>query len=96
MRFIVFFLTVSLFGCTSSAPRNPARVTTKMVSPPKEVSIPGVDTPVSGPGLTAQVPENQAPVPQAGEKESKILPPSDPRAFGISIPLGKTKKDTLK
>lgn len=96
MRFIVFFLTVSLSGCASVAHRDSAKVTTQMTPPPKEVFIPGVDTPVSGPGMTAQVPENQAPVPQAGEKEPNVLPPSDPRSFGISIPLGKPKKDTIR
>lgn len=96
MRIIVFILTVSLLGCNSLVRRTPPRVTTQTAPPTKEVSIPGVDTPVSSPGLTAQVPENQVPVLQPGQKEPKILPPSDPRAFGISIPLGKTKKDTIK
>ena len=76
--------------------RNPPRVTNQTASPTKEVFIPGVNTPVSGPGMTAQVPENQGPIPQSGEKDPKLLPPSDPRSFGVSIPLGKTKKDTLK
>ncbi len=32
----------------------------------------------------------------AGQRDRKTHPPTDPRAFGVAIPLGKSKKDTLR
>ncbi|WP_020594841.1 hypothetical protein [Spirosoma panaciterrae] len=64
----------------------------------RQVAIPGVDTPVSGPGLTAQVPLTTPPPPQNGRKKRRTQPPSDPRGFGVAIPIekDKAKKDTLR
>ncbi|GAB3999248.1 hypothetical protein GCM10028807_48940 [Spirosoma daeguense] len=61
----------------------------------KQVFIPGIDTPTSGPGMNAQMPATTPPPLEDGKKR-KTLPPSDPRSFGISVPIGKAKKDTLR
>lgn len=94
MRFFIAFLFISLFGSASFAQSDSSKTLQAPVE--RRILIPGVNTPVSGPGMTAQVPVNPAPELKPGEKEPKILPPSDPRSFGISIPFGKTKKDTLR
>ena len=70
-------------------------------SPNAPVPIPGIDTPLSGPGtmLQSSPNPNAVAVPQRKGKKRRLRtsPPSDPRAFGVAIPLdgGKTKKDTL-
>lgn len=70
-------------------------------SPRPTVPIPGIDTPLSGPGtlLQSSPSPNAVPVPETkGRKRRRTSPPSDPRAFGVAIPLegAKAKKDTLK
>ncbi|MBC3783982.1 hypothetical protein FHK02_390 [Spirosoma sp. LMG 31448] len=68
------------------------------LSPQPAVQIPGIDTPMSGPGtlLQSSPNPNMEPVPQRkGKKRRRTSPPSDPRAFGVSIPLEGAKKDTL-
>lgn len=64
-------------------------------APQREVMIPGVNSPTSSPGtlLQSSPDPNVLPADQQGRKTS---PPSDPRAFGVAIPLGKSKKDTLR
>lgn len=94
MRFVLAFVGVGLWSpvCFGQAD------TSKVAQPPvqREVFIPGVDTPVSGPGLNAQVPVNTPAPASRGSKKRKTLPPSDPRGFGISLPLEPARKDTLR
>ncbi|MCX6214375.1 hypothetical protein [Spirosoma sp.] len=98
MRTFLFLLAVSLSGSACFAQSDSLKKveqTPVQQSPsPKQVAIPGVDTPLSGGGMTAQTPNNPIP-PVQDNKKRKTLPPSDPRAFGVSVPIGKTKKDTL-
>ena len=94
MRSVLIGLILSLSSSLCFAQRDSSKTTQEPVQ--RRVFIPGVNTPVSGPGMTAQVPVNTpAPVTNDG-KERKIAPPSDPRSFGVSIPLKKAKKDTLR
>lgn len=69
-------------------------------SPQPVVQIPGIDTPLSGPGtlLQSSPNPNAVAVPQKRGKKGRLRtsPPSDPRAFGVAVPLGGAKKDTLK
>ncbi|QMW03265.1 hypothetical protein [Spirosoma foliorum] len=94
MRTLLFFFAASLSGSLCLAQTDSSKVT---VQEPvqRQVAIPGVDTPLSGGGLTAQTPANPIP-PVQNDKKRKTMPPSDPRAFGVSVPLGKAKKDTLR
>ncbi|WP_018618988.1 hypothetical protein [Spirosoma luteum] len=96
MRAILFFIFISLYGSIAFAQGDSSKTTKMPVR--REVFIPGVNTPISGGGMTAQTPVNSTmPAPDNGKKR-KTQPPSDPRAFGVSIPLEKDKamKDTLK
>lgn len=63
-----------------------------------QVIIPGVDAPMSGPGtlLQSSPNPNTLPAAQPGDKKRKTAPPTDQKAFGVGIPLGKAKKDTLR
>lgn len=69
-------------------------------SPNPVIQIPGIDTPLSGPGtlLQSSPNPNAVVVPQKKGKKGRLKtnPPSDPRAFGVAVPLGGAKKDTLK
>ncbi len=94
MRCLVLFLSLSLYGSVAFAQIDSSKTTRMPVQ--RKVFIPGVDTPISGGGMTAQTPVNQTMPAQDDNKKRKTQPPSDPRAFGVSIPLGKTKQDTLK
>jgi hypothetical protein len=98
MRTLLFFLAISLYTSISFAQSDSTKAvqqTPVQQSPaPKQVAIPGVDTPLSGGGMTAQTPNNPIP-PVQDNKKRKTLPPSDPRAFGVSVPVGKAKRDTL-
>ncbi|QHV97174.1 hypothetical protein [Spirosoma endbachense] len=98
MRSVLFFLSISLCGSicfgqidSTKTPREPSTTT--------RVPIPGVDTPLSGPGTMLQsTPDPNAVVapPNNGKKrKGKTVPPSDPRAFGVGVPIGKAKKDSL-
>lgn len=70
-------------------------------SPRPAVPIPGVDTPLSGPGTLLQSSPNPnavaVPEKKGRKRRLKTSPPSDPRAFGVAVPLegAKAKKDTL-
>ncbi|GAB4027210.1 hypothetical protein [Spirosoma koreense] len=96
MRLIIICFALSLSGSICYGQSD----STKTVKQPveKQVAIPGVDTPVSGGGMTAQEPLNgdTAPLTNPKKRKGKTQPPSDPRSFGVSIPVGKTKKDTLR
>ncbi|WP_020605042.1 hypothetical protein [Spirosoma spitsbergense] len=94
MRFIIIFLSVSLYGSIAFAQSDSSKTTRMPVR--REVFIPGVNTPISGGGVTAQMPVNPTMPAQDDNKKRKTQPPSDPRAFGVSIPLEKAKKDTLR
>ncbi len=94
MRPVSICFAISLCGSLCFGQNDSLKTTQTPVQ--KQVFIPGVDTPVSGPGMTAQVPTNTAPPLQKDNKKRKTVPPSDPRAFGVSVPLGKTKKDSLR
>ncbi|AUD01168.1 hypothetical protein [Spirosoma pollinicola] len=98
MRTLLFFLAISLYGSVSFAQSDSSKAvqeTPVQQSPvQRQVAIPGVDTPISGGGMTAQTPNNPMP-PVQDNKKRKTMPPSDPRAFGVSVPVGKTKRDTL-
>ncbi|GAB3561139.1 hypothetical protein GCM10027578_01210 [Spirosoma luteolum] len=71
----------------------PARSQTQPVVPP------GVDSPLSAPGTLMQSPPNPGasaePTTPSG-KRRRTSPPASPRAFGVSVPLGKPKRDTLR
>lgn len=94
MRTLLFFFAASLSGSLCFA-QNDSTKTVIQEPTVKQVAIPGVDTPISGGGMTAQTPTNPLPAVQ-NNKKRKTLPPSDPRAFGVSVPVGKAKKDTLR
>ncbi len=96
MRFIVVFISVSLYGSIAFAQIDSSKTTKMPVV--RDVAIPGIDTPISGGGVTAQMPVNPTMPAQNDNKKRKTQPPSNPRAFGVSIPLEKekAKKDTLR
>lgn len=94
MRTLLFFFAASLTGTLCLAQNDSTKTTTQEPTV-KQVAIPGVDTPLSGGGMTAQTPMNPLP-PVQNNKKRKTMPPSDPRAFGVSVPVGKAKKDTLR
>ena len=92
MRTVLFLLAMSLSGSVCFAQSDSSKTTEAPVQ--KQVAIPGVDTPISGGGMTAQMPTTPVP-PRNDNKKRKTQPPADPRAFGVSVPIGKTKKDSL-
>lgn len=65
-------------------------------APQREVLIPGINSPTSSPGTLMQSSPDPNVLPADQQTKRRTSPPSDPRAFGVSIPLGKSKKDTLK
>ncbi len=93
MHLVILCFAISLYSPICFGQADSSKTTREPVQ--KQVSVPGIDTPISGPGMTAQVPTNPVP-PAKNNKKRKTMPPSDPRAFGISVPVGKTKKDTLR
>ena len=65
-------------------------------APQREVLIPGINSPTSSPGTLMQSSPNPNTLPP-DQRDRKTSPPSDPRAFGVAIPLEKrAKKDTLR
>lgn len=96
MRSVIVCFVISLYGSICFAQADSTKTLRQPVE--KQVAIPGVDTPISGGGLTAQEPLNGDITPLSNDKKSKgkTQPPSDPRSFGVSVPLGKAKKDSLK
>ncbi|GAB3943730.1 hypothetical protein GCM10028805_10380 [Spirosoma harenae] len=95
MRTVIICLTMSLAGTLCFAQADSSKIVNQEPVQ-RQVAIPGIDTPTSGPGLTAQVPTNTPPPPQNGRKTRRTQPPSDPRNFGVAVPIGKAKKDTLR
>ncbi len=96
MRPVLVCFAICLYSSICFGQADSSKTTQEPVQ--KQVAVPGVDTPVSGGGLTAQTPENSVVTPQSGNKKrkGKTQPPSDPRSFGVSVSLGKAKKDTLR
>lgn len=98
MRYILFsflLLGVSSVGFaqrdTTGFKRSRARK-----APQREVLIPGINSPTSSPGTLMQSSPDPNVLP-ADQRDRKTSPPSDPRAFGVAIPLEKrAKKDTLR
>ncbi|MCK8491109.1 MULTISPECIES: hypothetical protein [Spirosoma] len=108
MRSFLLLLSISLYGSICFGQADSSQRLTKLdsaqtpreASPSTHVPIPGVDTPLSGPGTMMQAPANPTAtaIPQNDRKKrkNKTNPPTDPRAFGVGIPIGKTKKDSLR
>ena len=100
MRLVLVCFAICLSSSLSFGQADSTKTTQQPVE--KQVAIPGVDTPTSGGGLTAQEPATLAPVttPQNidGDKKRKrkTQPPSDPRAFGVSVPIEPGKKEPSK
>ena len=96
MRLVIVCFAMSLYGSICFGQADSSKTTREPVQ--KQVAVPGVDTPISGGGLTAQEPLNGdvAPLTNDKKRKGKTQPPSDSRAFGVSVPVGKAKKDTLK
>lgn len=103
MRPILSFIAFSLYAsvCVGQT-TDTSRVNTSGTSeksPQSQVLIPGVDSPVSSPGTLMQSSPNpntiDTPQPRRRNRRNKTTPPSDPRAFGVSVPLGKAKRDSL-
>ncbi|GAB3513310.1 hypothetical protein GCM10027341_55190 [Spirosoma knui] len=92
------FLLASLYTSVCFAQND----STKQTQGPAQtqVLIPGIDSPVSSPGALMQSSPrpNAVPAAQPAQRKGKVrtAPPSDPRAFGVGIPVGKPKKDTLR
>lgn len=94
LGFFLLIMTASVcFGQTDTARKI-------QPSPNPVVQIPGIDTPLSGPGtlLQSSPNPNSIAVPRKRGKKGRLRtnPPSDPRAFGMAVPLGGAKKDTLR
>ena len=99
MRSILFFLSMSLCGSVCFGQVDSTQRPQPRPSPQTRVPIPGIDTPMSGPGTLLQ----SSPNPHAAARgrkgrkgKFKTNPPTDPRAFGIAVPLEQPKKDSLR
>ncbi|RYC69550.1 MULTISPECIES: hypothetical protein [Spirosoma] len=98
MRLLLLSLLLSgsLTVCTAQNDTT-RRSTQSNASPQKQVLVPGVDSPISSPGTLMQSSPQPNVQPETGSgKRRKTAPPSDPRAFGVGIPVGKSRKDTLR
>lgn len=98
IRSTLFFCVLSLSASVCFGQTDSTRTAQDSPSPRPAVQIPGVDTPLSGPGtlLQSSPNPNAVPVPpRNGRKRRRTNPPSDPRAFGVAVPIGGAKKDTL-
>ncbi|WP_040006461.1 hypothetical protein [Fibrisoma limi] len=99
MRSLVLLLFISGSALsTGFAQSDTVKANRPVRSAQTHTPIPGVDAPLSAPGTLLQSPPNpnEAATIQQQQGNRKTAPPSDPRAFGVSIPLGKTKRDTLR
>lgn len=95
MRFVIVCFALSVYGSVCFGQADSSKTTQQPVE--RQVAVPGIDTPISGGGLTAQTPENPVVMPKNGDKKRQTQPPSDSRSFGVSVPVkGKAKKDTLR
>lgn len=97
MRFLLITLLLSAGTSAGFAQLDTARraPTAPSTAP---VPIPGVDSPISGPGTLLQSTPNPNAQPQRkqGRRNRRTSPPSDPRAFGVAVPLPESRKDTLR
>ncbi|WP_460912296.1 hypothetical protein [Spirosoma areae] len=95
MRYAFFFLLSVLATSLCFGQIDSTQNAQRSANPP--VLTPGINSPVSAPGTMMQAPvqPNVNLTPKKDGKR-KTTPPSDPRAFGVGIPLGKTKKDSLR
>ena len=86
---VVCVAQVDTAGFKRSRQARPQKSTT-------EVLIPGINSPASSPGALMQSSPNPNTLP-VDQRDRKTSPPTDPRAFGVAIPLEKrVKKDTLR
>ena len=64
-----------------------------------QVPIPGVDAPLSAPGTLMQSTPDPNRVDVAPNRRknrrNRTTPPTDPRAFGVGVPLNRAKRDSL-
>jgi len=95
MRLIVFTLFICMSTLTCFGQNDSTKIDHRSTHP--SVMIPGIDSPMSGPGTLMQSSPNPNQLPEATKQtKGRTTPPSDPRAFGVGIPLGKAKKDSLR
>ena len=95
MRYAFFLLLSGLCSSLCLGQIDTTQNAQRSASPP--VLTPGINSPLSAPGTMMQAPvqPNAMPMPAKNGKR-KTTPPADPRAFGVGIPIGKTKKDSLR
>jgi hypothetical protein len=93
---VLFCAAVSAYGQqadSTTIQRQPPTNGTQPVLPP------GIDSPLSAPGTLMQSTPNPSaaaePLNKNGQRK-RTAPPSSPRSFGVSIPLGKPKRDTTR
>ncbi len=101
MRPVLLLFALSL--CTSvcvgqtDTTRNTTGVSER--SSQAQVPIPGVDAPLSAPGTLMQSTPDpnrlNAQPNRRRNRRNRTTPPTDPRAFGVGVPLGKAKRDSL-
>lgn len=95
MRPVFFSLVISLYASVCFGQSDSTKRTQEPAK--TQVLIPGIDSPTSSPGALMQSsPRPNEVATPPGKKGAKTTPPSDPRAFGVAVPLGKAKKDTVK
>ncbi|MFD2569600.1 hypothetical protein ACFSUS_03090 [Spirosoma soli] len=95
--------SIIVFGCFyTSICFGQSDSTLRQQKPPvqEQILIPGVDSPISSPGTLMQssTRPNEVVTPGSNQRKRKgrTTPPSDPRAFGVGIPVGEAKKDTTR
>ncbi len=79
--------------------RDTARPAPPPANPP--IMTPGIDSPISAPGTMLQSsmqtqPERPLRRKRKGKRGMQVEPLSDPRGFGVAIPIGTAKKDSLR
>jgi hypothetical protein len=99
MRTVMLFIFAGLYTLTCHGQNDSTRKTEGPT--PSQVIIPGVDAPVSAPGTLMQssTQSNAVATPAQSDRKRRRVrtaPPSDPRAFGVAIPIGEPKKDTIR
>ncbi|WP_332368482.1 hypothetical protein [Spirosoma telluris] len=90
MRTLLFFFAASLSGSFCLAQNDSTKVINQEPVQ-KQVAIPGIDTPISGGGLTAQTPTNPMP-PVQNNKKRKTLPPATHAPLACRCPLVRQRK----
>ncbi|OIN56221.1 hypothetical protein [Arsenicibacter rosenii] len=94
---ISIWLASASFICYGQ--RDTARPAPAPANPP--IMTPGIDSPISAPGTMLQSstrtqPERPVRRKRKGKRGIRIEPLSDPRGFGVAIPIGTAKKDSLR